>query len=384
MRLGIDASNIGEGGGITHLKEFLDSVTTLKRNHGIEEIIVFSSQKVLNDLIDDEILKKVSFPEFNQGVLQRLKFQLTKYDKEIEKRCDILFSITGDYIGNFKPLVGMSRNMLLYERDIWLEIMQPKEILRFWLNFKKQKRCFKNASGIIFISEYAKQYANRILDIGKKKQIIIPHGISQKFRGKVQTQIEISSYSFEKPFRFLYVSTVHVYKNQWNVVRAIHNLRKNGYPVALTLVGGVIFEPAGELLKKTIKELDPEKRYVTWKGHVPYSKISEEYQKASGIIFASHCENMPNILIESMASGVPILCSNKAPMPEFLKENGFYFNPKEVTSIERAVMDFIAQPSARDQMAHNNLQESDLYSWKKTTEDTIDFIQSIYKQTNFK
>ena len=37
-------------------------------------------------------------------------------------------------------------------------------------------------------------------------------------------------------------------------------------------------------------------------------------------IFASTCENMPNILIEGMSSGLPILCSNYLPMPEFLKD----------------------------------------------------------------
>lgn len=378
MRLGIDASNIGGGGGITHLKEILVSTLDVENLFNIERIVVFSSHKVLDELVDSDILIKVSFPELNKGLFERIKFQMHGYDKEISKHCDILFSLTGDYIGKFTPVVGMSRNMLLYERDIWREIKQPKEVLRFWLNFRKQKRCFNNASGIIFISEYAKEYANRVLDISRKKQVIIPHGISPQFKGEVQRQKDLSDYSLENPFNFLYVSTVHVYKNQWHVVRAISNLRKKGFPVSLTLVGGVIFKPAGDLLSETITELDSDSVFIENKGHIPYADISELYKKASGIIFASHCENMPNILMESMASGVPIVCSNKAPMPEFLKDNGFYFNPKDVLSIENAIIEFLSQPSKREVMAHNNIKEIQTYSWDKTAEETFSFISEVY------
>src|SRR5690606_34189423 len=107
-------------------------------------------------------------PELNDNLFSRIKFQLTKFDQEIKERCDILFSITGDYVGQFQPLVGMSRNMLLYEREIWKEIKQPKEIIRFWLNFKKQKICFGNTESIIFISEYAKNYITSKLKLNPK------------------------------------------------------------------------------------------------------------------------------------------------------------------------------------------------------------------------
>ena len=66
----------------------------------------------------------------------RVFFQFSQFDNEIKKRCDILFSITGDYISGFDLVVGMSRNMLLYVRDIWKEIKQSKEIIGFWIILK--------------------------------------------------------------------------------------------------------------------------------------------------------------------------------------------------------------------------------------------------------
>ena len=61
--------------------------------------------------------------------------------------------------------------------------------------------------------------------------------------------------------------------------------------------------------------------------------MSEKYSEHDGIIFASTCENMPNILIESMGCGKPIACSKKLPMPQFLKEGGFYFDALSLNSI---------------------------------------------------
>src|SRR5690554_1901507 len=87
---------------------------------------------------------------------------------------------------------------------------------------------------------------------------------------------------------------------------------------------------------------------------------------------------MPNILMESMASGVPIICSNKEPMPEFLKENGFYFNPKDALSLENAIIDFLSKPKERDQMANNNLKEIKNYTWEKTAKETVSFLSEVY------
>ena len=122
MRIGIAASNIGGGGGLTHLKEILENYDYKYFDRKINKIIVFSSTSILESLPENSIIEKITFPEFNSSLLNRVIFQLTKYDKEIASRCDLLFSIAGDYVGSFKPVISMSRNMLLYERQIWKEI----------------------------------------------------------------------------------------------------------------------------------------------------------------------------------------------------------------------------------------------------------------------
>ena len=50
--------------------------------------------------------------------------------------------------------------------------------------------------------------------------------------------------------------------------------------------------------------------------------------KANLFIFASSCENMPNTLLEGMASGLPIACSDRGPMPETLQDRGILSMPR--------------------------------------------------------
>jgi glycosyltransferase involved in cell wall biosynthesis len=376
MKIAIDATNIGGGGGTTHLIEILNNF-----DYNLfcdDEIFVYSSEKILNELPVSVNIHKKTYKLLNKGLFGRLYFQLFKFDKEIRKDCDILFSITGDYLGNFKPLVGMSRNMLLYERSIWREIKQPKEILRFYLNYLKQKYCFGNADGIIFISKYAKKVVCEKFDLAQKEVRIIHHGVSNNFKFPTKPNSNITECSFVNPFRFIYVSTIHVYKHQWNVITAISELRNQGFPVEIHFIGEVIFEPAGKLFYRTVNKLDPKREFVHIHGKIPYDKVCEHYKKANGIIFASTCENMPNILIESMASGLPIVSSNKQPMPEFLEDGGIYFNPKNICSLVNALKKLLIDEKLINKYTNANVDRINNYSWKKTSINTFSFLHEIY------
>jgi glycosyltransferase involved in cell wall biosynthesis len=371
MKVVIDATNIGGGGGITHLKEILDACEYSF------PVVVIAQQKILTQLNDHKDLTKVGHALLEKTLLHRVFFQLFVIDRFIPED-SIVFAVTGDYLGRHHPVVSMSQNMLLYETEFWKEIRQPKEVLRFWLNNRKQRRSFKNSTGVIFISEYAQNYISRVVNLAGKRITIIHHGISSRFIRDVKPQKPLSTFSFDNPFRFIYVSTVHVYKNQWNVVEAVGALRQKGYPVDLTLVGGVIFEPSGEKLEMTIGRVDPAGAFIHNCGNVAYEEIDELYASCDGIIFASSCENMPNILIESMASGTPVACSNKQPMPEFLKEYGIYFDAHQVDSIVAALTDLLDSPSKREQLALKAREEAMKFSWEKCSKTTFDFLAECH------
>ena len=154
MILGIDASNIHVGGGLTHLKEILRSVDI--ENHEIKKIVIWSSENTLNEIEERHWLKKCSEPVMEKNYLQRALWQHKKLNiKLTEEKCDILFVPGVAFTTKFRPVVTMSQNLLPFELT---------EIKRFGLSlttFKllllrfSQSRSFKKSNGIIFLTQFA-------------------------------------------------------------------------------------------------------------------------------------------------------------------------------------------------------------------------------------
>ena len=371
----VDATSIVNTGGLTHLHEILYHYEE-KAHPAIKTIIIIGSTKVLNSLPKKDIFKNKTSFLLNSNKFFRLIYQIFLMDFFLKKNADILFSLSGDFIGRFNPVVGMSQNMLLYERKFWSEIKSFKEKTKLFINFKRQQKCFKKSSGIIFISNYAKKYISNVLSLTEKKASVIHHGISERFVFKNNLKKSLKNYSFEDPFKFIYVSTIHVYKNQWNVIEAIANLRDIGYPVSLTLIGSIIYKPSGKRMISIMKDRDPKNEFINYIEEVEYNKIQNFYSSHDGIIFASSCENMPNILIESMGSGLPVACSEKMPMPEFLGDGGIYFNPTLVESIEQSLINLLSNLPLLEQRT-NNLKKLKNFSWRDTSKKTFSFISNI-------
>lgn len=376
ITIAVDATSIVNTGGLTHLYEILNHYEE-EAHPTIKSIIIIGSSKVLDFLPKKNIFQRKTTFFLNSNKFFRFIYQSFLMDFFLKKNADVLFSLSGDFIGSFRPIVGMSQNMLLYERKFWTEIKSFKEKAKLFINFKRQQRCFKKSTGIIFISNYAKKYISDKLSLNKKQTSVIYHGISKRFVFKNNLKKTFGNYSFENPFKFIYVSTVHVYKNQWNVIDAIANMRGIGYPVSLTLIGSVIYKPSGKKMISIMHDRDPKNEFINYIKEVEYSKIQKFYSSHDGIIFASSCENMPNILIESMGSALPIACSEKMPMPEFLGDGGIYFNPTLIESIEKSLINIITNLPFLEKRK-NNLEKLKEFSWSDTSKKTFNFISNIY------
>jgi glycosyltransferase involved in cell wall biosynthesis len=376
MILGIDASNIRQGGGVTHLVELLRGVDPLV--HGFSQVVVWSGASTLDRIEQRQWLCKVHDPLFESGLAYRLfwqKFKLKKLARQAG--CDLLFVPGGSDASNFQPLVTMSQNMLPFE---W------RELKRFGLSLMTvkllllrltQSKTFRKADGVIFLTKYAHDGIQQVTGKLAGKTINIPHGINSNFFSSPRSQRDSAEFTMDQPCRLIYVSIIDAYKHQWQVVNAVGKLRESGIPVILDLIG-----PPGaaiDRLEEAIKQVDPEKVFIKYHGAVEYDLLPTLYKSADIGIFASSCENMPNILLESMAAGLPIACSNMGPMPEILCEAGVYFNPEQPEEIATAIRDLIISSDLRKDLAKLSFQKAQLYSWDRCAMETFEFLAQIAK-----
>jgi len=89
---------------------------------------------------------------------------------------------------------------------------------------------------------------------------------------------------------------------------------------------------------------------------------------------------MPNILLETMASGLPIVCSNKGPMLEMLGESGVYFNPERPEEIADALLTLIKSDQLRAELAVSSYTRAQKYTWQRCANETFEFINSIVQK----
>jgi glycosyltransferase involved in cell wall biosynthesis len=373
--VGIDATNLRSGGGVTHLIELLAVIEPEK--HGIYKVMVWGGAQTLAKLPERSWLEKINPCALNRGLLRRIWWQRFSLSRAaFTAGCNVLFVPGGSYAGNFRPIVTMSQNLLPFE---WRELRRygfALLTLKFTMLRFTQSRTFQRADGVIFLSEWAKQAVLKVTGNLSGKTATIPHGLNPRFKFQPKKQRPIGEYTESNPFRLLYVSVIDQYKHQWNVVEAVYALRAAGLPVILELVGPA-YPPALARLQTMIALLDPACHWVRYHGAVPYESLHLIYEDADIGIFASSCENMPNILIETMAAGLAVACSNRGPMPEVLGDTGLYFDPENPTDIAKAIQKLILSPELRGEKAKISFERAEQFSWGYCADRTFSFLTAI-------
>jgi glycosyltransferase involved in cell wall biosynthesis len=375
MILGIDASNLRAGGGLAHLIGILGAAAPAES--GFSSVVVWGGSETLDAIAARPWLHKRRVPALDGHLPSRVWWQWRQLSREARREhCNALLIPGGSYAGSFRPVVAISQNLLPFELP---------ELRRYgwsWMAFKfrclrvSQTRTFHRADGLVFLTNYARDVVMEVVRQTRGRTAIIPHGIEERFRREPRRQSDRPPAAPGPVRRVLYVSIIDVYKHQRGVAAAVLQLRKEGYAIELTLVGPA-YPPALTRLRRWLKQHDPEGATVRYAGKVSFDQLPNTYAAADVGVFASSCENMPNILIEYMASGLPIACSHRGPMPEVLGDAGLYFDPEDVTSITAALRQLLDSASLRSELAVRASERASAYSWRRCASETFDFIATV-------
>jgi glycosyltransferase involved in cell wall biosynthesis len=373
MRIAIDGSNLRQGGGITHLVQLLAAADPGAA--GIQQVHVWGGEQLLNRLVDRPWLTRVHHPDLDGGVISRFRWQQVQLTALARKSADLLFVPGGTYLGSFRPFVAMFRNMLPFDaverRSYRASGTRVKlEVLR-----RIQALTFGRADGVIFLTEHARASVLDVVDV-HGHQAVIPHGLDPRFFRPAPRQQGIEQFSRQRPFRWLYVSAIHRYKHPWNVVEAVAMLRAEGLPFSVELVGPADPE-AMSRLQKVIGRIDPHGSFVTVTLGRPHADLPAVYHAADGFVFASTCENLPNSLLEAMAAGLPIVCSDRSPMPAILGGGGLYCDPTRPASIADAMKRLAANPIRRARVIEEAQIRAAGYDWRRCARDTLTLLAHI-------
>lgn len=375
MILGINASRARSGGARAHLIGILSEARP--QDHGITQVHVWSYPELLAMLPDAPWLRKHAPAALSGSLPSQLLWERYRLPRALKAAgCSILLNVDAGTVCSFSPAITMSRDMLSYEAGEMRRYRFGRMRVRLLLLRLIQNRSLRSAAGAIFLTRYAADVISR--SCGRTRDYaLIPHGVGRAFRTPQRT--DTWPHDGSRPVECLYVSPIWHFKHQWSTVKAIELLRNKGHNVVLTLAGEA--DPdAMEMLRQQIAVSDPDGSFVRMLGKVSHDALPGLLARADVYVFASSCENMPNTVLEGMAAGLPIACSDRGPMPEVLQDGGVYFDPEDPPSIATAIEKLLTNAELRHNVAARARELSQAYSWTRCASETLSFAAETWRR----
>ena len=363
MKIVINALSARLGGGQTYLKNLL---AHLPESPDID-ILVYAPDSLR--LPNDPRIRRgtTRWPTANP-LLRSIWEKLALPRILARERADVLFC-PGGLISTRVPsgcrTATMFRNMTPFDKHARHLVPFGLQRLRIWTLEHLMLRSMARADLTIFISDYARSVIEARIRVRQAQTI--PHGIAPIFRTHGATMKRPASLPVGK--YVLYVSKFDSYKHQKEVVQGFSRLpRELQQQFTLVLVGETDHPSANQIAATKDDLCVPGS--VMLLGAVPYVDLPAYYHHAAVIVFASSCENCPNILLEGLAAGRPVLSSNVMPMPEFGGNGIEYFTPFDPDDIARSLQRVLTVPQYANQVANAALMESRRFDWRESADRT--------------
>lgn len=164
----------------------------------------------------------------------------------------------------------------------------------------------------------------------------------------------------------LSVAQKRPYKNLASLIRAVAELHEEA-PV-LVLPGA----PTGHEgeLRALADRLGVADR-VQFPAWVSASELETLYADATCFVLPSLIEGFGLPVLEAMARGVPVACSDRPALPEVAGDAALFFDPTDQAAVTDAVRRLIRDASLREDLAARGLERARQFTWRRTAELTL-------------
>ncbi len=166
----------------------------------------------------------------------------------------------------------------------------------------------------------------------------------------------------------LCVSTLHPHKNIERLIRA-YAREKRDYKLVLAGMRGF----RAETVERLIAELDVRDR-VTLTGWISRAKLYDLYDRALACIYPSTFEGFGMPVLEAMAAGVPLACSEIPPLREVAADTVLYFDPASEDALASALARITEDESLRARVSFEGRERARAFTWERTARQTLDLL----------
>jgi len=173
-------------------------------------------------------------------------------------------------------------------------------------------------------------------------------------------------YGATRPY-VLSVGSLEPGKNRGRLIRAMHELRREGIDRALLIVGQKAWKYEEELA--LVRELGMDDR-VIFAGYVASEDLPALYAAADAFAFPSLYEGFGVPVLEAMACGAPVVTSNVSATAEVAGEAALLVDPLSVASIRDGLRSVLADAALRARLSRRGMERAARFSWRRAADET--------------
>jgi len=236
----------------------------------------------------------------------------------------------------------------------------------------------KRAAHIITVSEFSRAAIVRAYNIAPEKVTAIPNAANPEFRpiGRERAQKAVRDrLHFEAPF-VLSVGDLRPRKNQIGLIAAFSKLL-SGQP---QLKHHLVLTGKETWFTPRVREAARSSGFASrihFTGFVSDPELMELYNACDCFAFPSFYEGFGLPILEAMACGRAVACSNTSAMPEVADGAGLLFDPYRIDEIARALKDILIDPELRGRMERLGVQRAATFTWTKSARATLDVYEAV-------
>ena len=361
-RIGVNALYLipgGVGGTEIYLRELL---AALARIDSSNEYFVFTNLETGADLIP----RQANFHWKPQAVHARFRparilWEQTVLPLEASRyRLDVLFNP-----GFTAPLLASCPSVTVFhdlqhkrhpEYFRWFDL--PFWRMLLWASAHRSRH-------LIAVSEATRADLQRFYHLPDWRVTVIPHGVEPGFFELNRTCLE--------PY-ILCVSTLHPHKNIDRLIRA-YSRRKRNFRLTLAGMRGFHAESIGAL----IAELGVADS-IKLTGWIPRDELHRLYERCLAFIYPSTFEGFGMPVLEALAAGIPVTCSDIPPLREVAGDAALFFDPLDEEAIAAALDRIVSDEGLRERLAEGGPARARQFTWERSAERTLQALVAAVAQ----
>jgi glycosyltransferase involved in cell wall biosynthesis len=211
-------------------------------------------------------------------------------------------------------------------------------------------RSVRSADRVIVISAFVRDRAITLLGIDPDRIRVIHLGVDhERF---------FPATAPREPF-LLYPARRWPHKNHERLFEAFALIRRDRPDLRLVLTGGGSYDA----LPDGVEAL----------GNLDFAQLPDLFRRASALVFPSLYEGFGQPVLEAMACGLPVACSNVASLPEIAGDAARLFDPHDAEAMAAATLDVLA---AADEWSERGVRRAAGFTWEATARAT----DAVYRE----